>query len=72
MKYSLSALALVLLTSCGSNPFGAKSNDSALYSPPCVTLTKGIEYQFDEGKMTGNGEKFVSQFYYQRALVTGE
>jgi hypothetical protein len=72
MKYLLSVLVLVGLTSCGSNPYGRRSNDSALYSPPCITLAKGIEYKFEEGVMTGDGQQFISQFYYQRALTIGK
>ena len=70
----LIALALIspLLISCGSTGYDKTTNASALYSPPCVTLEKGTRYYFKEGVMIGDGQSFVSQFYYQRALVTGK
>jgi len=48
-------------------------NNSALYSPPCVTLQKGETYQFLEGVMKAKGgEQFISQYYYQRAILIGK
>jgi hypothetical protein len=34
-------------------------------------LAEGVEYQFVEGRLTGSGQRFHSQYSYQRALVIG-
>ncbi len=47
-------------------------NNSALYDPPTVTLIPGRVYQFKEGTLTGTGQRYHSQYSYQRALVIGD
>jgi hypothetical protein len=42
-----------------------------LYDPPTVTLRVGGIYEFAEGTIIGAGQKFHSQYSYQRALVIG-
>ena len=67
---------VLLLPSCGLNSLPKEKqeslNKSALYDPPTVTLVEGREYQFKEGKLDGRGQKFHSQFSYQRALTIGQ
>jgi len=76
MKFSLLAIVVMLLTSCGWNSSpsekSASINRSALYDPPTVTLIDGRDYQFVEGNLTGRGQLFYSRFRYLRALVIGK
>ena len=76
MKFLTLALTVPLLPSCGLNNFTKENlgslNKSALYDPPTVTLIDGHQYQFKEGKLDGRGQKFHSQFSYQRALTIGQ
>ena len=60
-----------LLQSCGWNDSQNDLNESALYDPPTVTLLEGHEYSFREGKLTGRGQKFHSDYSYRRAIVIG-
>lgn len=73
---SLVCPVLILLTSCESTRWTKgdveRLNKSALYQPPHITLSKGVVYQFDEGKLIGSGQRFHSHFSYLRALVIGE
>lgn len=66
----------LLLTSCASKSSLEENkevlNTSALYDPPSVTLMKGREYQFVEGRITGSGQKFHSHYSYLRALTIGQ
>jgi hypothetical protein len=75
MKYLLLPLTAVLLPSCGlsnsQKEENALLNRSALYDPPTLTLAEGVEYQFVEGVLTGTGQRFHSQYSYQRALIIG-
>ena len=67
----ISWLALVmLLPSCGSNASQKELNDSS-YDPPVITLIDGKIYSFQEVSMVGRGQKYYSQYVWQRALVTG-
>ena len=63
------------LQSCGlsNSEKDAKEllNKSALYDPATLTLTPGKVYQFKEGTLTGSGQRYHSQYSYQRALVIG-
>lgn len=49
----------------------AAANKSALYDPPTVTMTKGTVYQFEEGTLTGAGQKWHSDYSYRRAIMIG-
>ena len=75
MRFSLLALTVLLLQSCGLNNSEKDAiesvNKSALYDPPTITLSPGVEYQFNEGTITGDGQRFHSQYSYQRALIIG-
>lgn len=66
---------LLLLQSCGLSNLERDAiesvNKSALYDPPTITLSPGVEYQFKEGIITGDGQRFHSQYSYQRALIIG-
>lgn len=67
-------LTVLLLASCGSSAStGASSaNASALYDPPTVHLIKGEVYQFEEGQLTGAGQRFHSDYSYRRAVIIGK
>ena len=76
MRYLLLAFLTLTLASCGWN-YSTRDADelinaSSLYDPPSVTLIKGIEYQFKEGKLTGRDQRFYSQYSYSRALIIGK
>lgn len=66
----------LLLTSCGWKSSARDRTDSinssALYDPPSVTLKKGEQYQFEEGVLTGRGQKFFSEYRYLRAITIGK
>ena len=66
---------VLLMQSCGlSNSEKDEKellNKSALYDPPTVTLIPGEEYQFEEGTLEGSGQRYHSQYSYQRALIIG-
>ena len=68
-------LMVLLLPSCGLNAWrnesGLNATNSALYDPPHITLTDGVEYNFKEGQLTGRGQKFHSEWSYRRAVVIG-
>ena len=76
MKYLLMLIMAMPLASCGSNSFGSEGieqiNRSAIYDPPTITLLKNKEYQFAEGVLVGDGQKFHSHYSYLRAVITGE
>ena len=66
-------LMVVLLQSCGLKGY-RKDSDlrlSALYDPPTVTLKPNKVYQFEEGTLSGRGQKFHSDYSYRRAIVIG-
>jgi len=72
----ISSLVLViLLQSCGwkdcQKENSVSLNRSALYDPPTVTLVEGQEYSFKEGTLVGSGQKFHSDYSYQRAVIIG-
>lgn len=75
MKWIASLLLAMLLPSCGwsvcQKDANASLNRSALYDPPTVTLVQGKIYEFNEGTLTGNGQKFHSDYSYIRALIIG-
>lgn len=64
-------LMVLLLPSCVSSGSPSALNKSALYDPPTVTLIEGAEYQFKEGVIVGSGQKFHSDYSYQRAIIIG-
>ena len=68
-KFTLIALALPLTTSCSLISSKPSVDYSAMHSPPSVTLTKGTRYDFDEGYIIGNGEKFISHYQYLRDTI---
>jgi len=72
MKLFLPLTVTILLVSCGSNSSTQDANNSALYDPPFVTLSEGVQYQFEQGTLEGRGQRFYSQFYYKRALTIGK
>ena len=76
LKTKLIALLLtaVLLPSCGwrGSQKGFKLNESAMYDPPHVSLIKGVKYQFVEGSLIGNGQRFHSEYSYRRAVIIGD
>lgn len=76
MKWIGLLLTAVLLQSCASTAWRSASDlsatNSALYDPPHITLKKGVEYQFAEGVLVGQGQKFHSEWSYRRAVVIGE
>lgn len=67
---------VLLLQSCGWNAWrndaDARSNDSALFDPPTVTMLPSIQYQFREGTVIGRGQQWHSQYSYQRAIIIGK
>lgn len=65
-------LMAVLLPSCALNDSLQDLNESALYDPPTVTLIEGQFYQFQEGILPGRGQKFHSDYSYQRAIIIGK
>ena len=65
-------LMAVLLPSCALNDSLQGLNESALYDPPTVTLINGQFYQFQEGILPGRGQKFHSDYSYQRAIIIGK
>ena len=75
MKSTLLLLMVALLPSCGLNGWGNASqesaNNSALFDPPHVTLLPNKVYQFQEGTLSGRGQKFHSDYSYRRALIIG-
>ena len=76
IKWTRLLLTVPLLPSCGLNAWhsesGLSATNSALYDPPHITLTDGVEYNFKEGKLTGRGQKFHSEWSYRRAVVIGD
>ncbi len=75
-KYLLLALMGLALQSCGSSNLGKDEKEllsrSALYDPPTITLFPGRLYRFQEGDYQGAGQRFHSQYSYQRALIMGK
>lgn len=43
-----------------------------MYDPPHVSLIKGVKYQFVEGTLIGNGQRFHSEYSYRRAVIIGD
>lgn len=75
MKSIALLLTALLMPSCAWNGFRSASkesaNSSALYDPPTVILIEGKAYQFQEGTITGRGQKFHSDYSYRRAVIIG-
>jgi hypothetical protein len=68
----ISWLVLVmLLPSCGLSGSQKELNASS-YDPPVITLTDGRLYTFQEVSIVGRGQKYYSQYVWQRALITGQ
>ena len=61
------------LQSCAWNAYrnDSSANASALFDPPTVTLLPSKVYQFKEGTLAGRGQKFHSDYSYQRAVIIG-
>ncbi len=66
---------VLLLPSCESrqlrNANNERVNRSSLYDPPTVTLIPGENYRFQEGVLTGDNQRFHSEYSYLRALIIG-
>jgi hypothetical protein len=75
MKLISLLLLVTLLPSCGLKGWRQEKNESlnasALYDPVTVTLIEGKQYSFAEGTLVGRGQKFHSDYSYQRALIIG-
>jgi hypothetical protein len=68
----IGSLALGMgLASCGLNGSHKGSSESALYDPAFVTLKPSVRYYFVEGTVEGRGQKFFSQYSYERAVIIG-
>jgi len=68
----IGSLVLVMASvSCGWNDSRKGSSESALYDPVTVTLKPLTQYHFVEGQLAGRGQKFHSQYSYQRAIIIG-
>lgn len=50
----------------------SKELNASSYDPPVITLTDGRLYTFQEVSMIGRGQKYYSQYVWQRALITGQ
>ena len=64
---------VMLLQSCAwkGSQNDSNANASALYDPPTVTLLPNKVYQFQEGTLSGRGQKYHSDYSYQRAVIIG-
>jgi len=71
MRWIVSLLLGMALVSCGWNDSRKGSNESALLDPDHVTLKPFVRYHFVEGDLEGRGQKFHSQYSYQRAVIIG-
>ena len=71
MNWIGSLLLVTALASCGLSDSRNASNESALYDPVTVTLKPSVRYQFVEGELEGRGQKFHSQYSYERAVIIG-
>jgi len=71
MNWIGSLLLAMALVSCGWSGSRKDSSESALYDPVTVTLKPSVRYQFVEGALEGRGQKFHSQYSYERAVIIG-
>jgi hypothetical protein len=71
MNWIGSLLLGIALASCVSSGSRNASNESALYDPVTVTLKPSVHYSFVEGTLEGRGQKFHSQYSYERAVIIG-
>jgi hypothetical protein len=71
MNWIGSLLLVMALASCGLSDSRKGSSESALYDPVTVTLKPSVRYQFVEGELEGRGQKFHSQYSYERAVIIG-
>lgn len=73
MKWTVVPLTVLLLQSCAWRdlPSADAANRSALYDPPAVTMIDGTIYRFQEGYLTGAGQKWHSDYSYRRAVIIG-
>ena len=73
MKWISLLLMVLLLQSCGWSVCrkDERLNSSALYDPPTVTLLPDKVYLFQEGTLSGRGQKFHSDYSYRRAIIIG-
>jgi hypothetical protein len=71
MNWIGSLLLGMALASCGLSDSRKGSSESALYDPVTVTLKPSVRYQFVEGELEGRGQKFHSQYSYERAVIIG-
>jgi len=64
---------LPLIGSCDLIGFrtgsSASADNSALIDPPWVTLKEGIVYEFEEGKLEGRGQAFLSGYEFRRQTI---
>jgi len=74
MKLIRSLLVVPLLTSCvwKDSASDSSANASALYDPPTITTIPGQVYRFEEGELTGRGERWHSDYSYRRAIIIGK
>jgi hypothetical protein len=71
MNWIGSLLLATGLVSCGWSDSLKGSNESALFDPEHVTLKPSVKYYFVEGTLEGRGQKFHSQYSYERAVIIG-
>lgn len=73
MKWIALPLMALLTQNCGLNvsQSAASANRSALYDPPTVTMIDGTVYRFQEGYVTGAGQRWHSDYSYRRAIIIG-
>jgi hypothetical protein len=71
MNLIASVVLVTGLVSCVSNGSRKDSIESALHDPDHITLKPSIKYYFVEGQLEGRGQKFHSQYSYQRAIIIG-
>ena len=64
-------LLAMVLPSCGWSVWRKGSNESALYDPVTVTLKPSVKYYFVEGVLEGKGQRYHSQYSYERAIIIG-
>jgi hypothetical protein len=73
MRSTALLVTAALLQSCAWSGWRNDSpvNNSALFDPPHITLLEGVAYKVQEGTVIGRGQKFHSEYSYQRAVIIG-
>ena len=69
-------LLVMLLPNCGWNSSVSENNansvnKSNLFDPVTITMIPDQSYQFKEGVLIGAGQKWHSDYSYQRAIIIG-